>query len=94
MQEKLNEWKVIENKIHFSKIKRFPYKRMLGKSLTKYILECKEAGFTAEQTIMRLYKEDVIQRYIENNKSFEEKLKDNIRTSVCARYSEERMRGR
>ena len=93
-QSNLNEWEEVEKQIQRSKIKRFPYKQWLGRSLTDYILRCKDKGLSSHQTIARLLRENIIIKYLEDNRFFTHKLQENIRISVCARFSEENMRGR
>lgn len=94
MQSNLNEWEVVNQQIQRSKIRRFPYKMWLGESLTNYILKCKRKGLSSHQTIARLLRENTIIKYLEKNRFFTHKLQENIRISVCARFSEESMRGR
>lgn len=94
VQTNISEWDVVDEQIQRSKIKRFPYKSMIGQSLTDYIISCQREGLSSHQTIARLLKEQGIIDYLTENRFDTHKLQENIRISVCARFSEERMRGR
>lgn len=89
-----DDWEFVEEQINRSKIKRYPYKAILGKSLTTYVLECRDAGLSSTQTILRLLQERSIQTYLSLYPFEEDNFKKNIEISVRARYSEEKIRGR
>lgn len=90
----LNEWEFIKTNIERSTIKRYPYKQLLGISLTNYILQCKKQGLSSHETIRKIINENDIMLYMMDNEHEAQKLYDNIKISVCARFSEERTRGR
>ena len=79
-------WNVIKEQIDKSKIKRYPWKRILGNSLTEEILRLKKEGLTAEQTIKNISNNENIKRFVEN--TGENKALENIRISVHARFGE------
>lgn len=94
MQTILNEWERVSQEIEKSKIKRYPYKRLLGESLTNYILRNKEEGLNSSQVIGAVLREQGIKIYLFENPQEKENLLKNIEIGVYARFSEERQRGR
>ena len=94
IQTNVNEWDRVECEIKKSKIRRFPYKTMIGRSLTDYILDCKSRGKSSHQTIGLILREKGVIDYLKDNRFDTYKLQKNIEVSVCARFSEEDMRGR
>lgn len=94
MQTALNEWDVIDKQIERTKIKRYPYKKFLGMSLTNFILNCKEMGMCSSQCMGEIMASNGIKQFLLYFPEEKENLSKNVYISVCARYSEERMRGR
>ena len=90
----VDDWDHIAMKIQKSKILRYPYKMLLGKSLTRYILDCREEGLDSTQTILKVIQEPSVITYLKLYPTESIKLGENVTTSVKARYSEERSRGR
>lgn len=89
-----NDWDHVEMKIKQSKILRFPYKMLLGMSLTKYILNCREEGLDSTQTILKVMQEPSVIIYLKLHPMESMKFGENLTTSVKARFSEENSRGR
>ena len=94
MQTTINEWAFIEKQIERSKIKRYPYKSILGKALTNFILECKERGLSSSETMGGIMAHRGIKNFLLYFPEEQENLSKNVYIGVCARYSEERQRGR
>jgi len=89
---KIDEWGYVEKQINRSKIKRYPYKKILGMSLTNYILNCRRDGLNSAETFGKLLLEKNIAIYEFQNPFEVKKFRDNIWTSICARFSEENSR--
>ena len=81
-------WDVIKEQIDKSKIKRYPWKKILGNSLTEEILILRKQGNTAEETFNILKNNSEINKFIENCGLEGKKVIENIRISVHARYGE------
>jgi hypothetical protein len=81
-------------KIQQSKILRYPYKSLLGMSLTRYILDCRDESLDSIQTILKIMGEPSIIMYLKLHPMESIKFGENVTTSVSARYSEEKSRGR
>lgn len=87
-QTQLNEWNTIEEQIERSKIKRYPYKLMLGESLTKYLVRCLEDGLSSSQSFNNIINTSGVKMYLFENPQEVENFKKNLWISICARYSE------
>ena len=94
MQTCLGDWEVVEEQIQRSKIKRYPYKKLLGVSLTRFILSCKANELSSHQTISQILSQPLIRAYLFENPEEHNNFLKNIQISVSARYSEENSRGR
>ncbi len=81
-------WGVINEAIEKSKIKRYRWKAFFDKSLTRVILELKNKGLNPQQTFQEIIKREKIQKFIEQHSSEKNKMLENIRISVHARYGE------
>ena len=86
--EKLNEWDEVNQKIEISKIKRYPWKKMLGESLTARIHRLRNKGHNSDETYSILIRNPNIIKYINKNPLEAEKLLENLKISVCARFGE------
>jgi len=89
-QSTLDEWEHIETKIQQSKIPRIPYKKIIGKSLTEFITECRAEGLSSHQTMAKFMGLDEVKIFKMKNPHQIERLFKNIKTSVCARFSEQK----
>lgn len=88
MDEKLNEWEEINKKVEISKIKRFPWKKMFGETLTARIHRLKNKGHNSDEVYSILIRNPNVIKYINSNPLSAEKLLDNLKISVCARFGE------
>lgn len=93
-QTQLSEWPVVQEQIDRSKIKRYPYKSILGKSLTSLILEIKGEGLSSSQCQAQVMSHTGMINFLLIFPEEKEKIAQNVYISVCARYSEEKQRGR
>lgn len=81
-------WGELKEIISKSNIKRYPWKLILGDSLTKTILRKKMSDKSAQETYNEILASD---RFLEIKKAFPEharKMEENVFISVCARYGE------
>jgi hypothetical protein len=82
------DWDVVNEQIKRSKIKRVNWKKILGRSLTCAILELKKEGLNSNECFFVLKTGSPIASYINTHFSGKEKLLENLRISVSARYGE------
>ena len=83
-----DSWDDVNDQIEKSNIKRYPWKKIFGRSLTKMILTFRKHGFTAEETISEIEKDPAFNIFLESNSNESEKIMENIRISVNSRYVE------
>lgn len=81
-------WGVIDEAIERSKIKRYDWKDILGKSLTKEILILKKQGHDVEETFNLLKSDERVMKFIQENKREKRKILENLKISVHARFGE------
>jgi hypothetical protein len=67
---------------------------LLGESLTRYILNCRGEDLDSTQTILKVMQEPSVIVYLKIYPGESIKFGENVTTSVKARFSEERSRGR
>lgn len=85
----MNEsWDEVNEKIEKSRIKRYPWEKIFGKSLTQIILTFKKHGFSVEETIEEIKKDSVFKSFFTSHSNEQEKIIENIKISVHARYGE------
>lgn len=81
----MENWGIVNEQIERSNIFRMPWKKILGRSLTEYILKLKFKGHTSEETMKIMLNHPKI-------KEMQGRLREiaikNIRISVAARYGE------
>ena len=98
-QKKINDydWDVIREQIERSKIKRIPWKKYFGRSLTKEIAELYALGYNAEEAF------NMLRIALDNVKALDEicrngwnrdKVLNNLKIGVCARFGEIKSEGR
>lgn len=90
MQHNINEWKTVEKQIERSKIKRYPYKKYLGISLTELILGKRNEGKDAEVILIEIMASDKMKRLISDHILERDAVLNNVWISICARCSEKR----
>lgn len=87
--ETSESWDEINEQIERSRIKRYPWKKILGESLTQIILTYKKYGRTQEETIKEISENWLLENYLkEVSESDKQKILENIKISVHARYGE------
>ena len=89
-----DDWAFVQQQIERTKIRRYPYKVLLGMSLTKYVLSCREEGLDSTQTLFKILRENSIKTFLLIHEEEKENILKNIEISVRARFSEEKQRGR
>lgn len=88
----IHTWDVVKENVSRSKIKRFPYKELLGMSLTSFLVELKSRGLSAEEAFRVVLCHDNVRVFV----SFSDELivkhfKNSLWISVCSRFSESEM---
>ena len=86
----MSSWDLVNEKIEVSKIERFPYKEILGQSLTSFITYYRDKGLIWSDTFFIIKEYPDMKAYLcslDSNRAT--KLIQNIRTSVHARYAEQ-----
>lgn len=81
-------WGVVDEAIERSKIKRYDWNKVFGKSLTQEILILKKNGFNVDETFKSLCKDEKVQRFIEENQREKLKILENLKISTHARFGE------
>jgi len=94
IQTNLNDFGVIKEQIERSKIKRYPYNKILGVSLTEYILRYKGMDLSSSQVLGNLLRNSAIREFIEQNQDEKDNILKNLKISVCSRFAEESSRKR
>ena len=84
----MKDWKVVNEQIKKSKIERFPWKSILGMSLTKAIKLNRLRGYNSYTTYNYILSNPKIQEYIKSFPNMKYKIIHNLRISVAARYGE------
>ena len=82
------DWDLVNAQIERSKIKRIKWKEILGMSLTKAILLLKKDGLNSNECFLMLKEQSKLTEYLEHHFSAREKIIENLRISVSARYGE------
>ena len=88
MDEKLNEWDEVNKKIEISKIRRFPWKKILGESLTSRIHRLRNKGHNSDEVYSILIRNPSVKNFCEKNPLEVQKLLENLKISICARFGE------
>lgn len=87
-KEKGEVWGYIDEQVKRSKIKRYDWEGIFGHSLTKEILRLKKQSKTVNEAYMIILKDVRVQAFIEENKSEQYKIMENLKICVYARYGE------
>jgi predicted methyltransferase MtxX (methanogen marker protein 4) len=89
-QSKLNkDWERVNAQIERSKIKRYPWKKIFGESLTHAIIRRKIKGMTSDQVYHELRCSENLCEFLSGLGLDEgEKVESNLRISVSARFAE------
>lgn len=81
-------WDTVDEAIERSKIVRYPWTKIFGRSLTQEILFLKKEGFSVEKAYDSISKDNRVLSFIERNIKHKEKILENIKISTHARYGE------
>ncbi len=81
-------WEFIDEQIERSRIIRFPWKKILGMSLTKYILKLMNKEVDSKEAYKIILRNPNIIKVFQKNPKLVDKMKENIKISVSARYGE------
>lgn len=81
-------WDVVDQQIARSTIKRYNWKKVLGKSLTQEILLCKKNGLNVEDTFIDLKNDQRVLNFIKENENEEKNIVANLKISIHARFGE------
>lgn len=83
-----DDWDVVNGAIERSKIVRIKWKSILGVSLTRAILELKRENLSSKEVFHVLLHGSKITEYLNTHFSAREKIIENLRISVSARFGE------
>lgn len=81
-------WDVIDEQIERSKIKRYDWTKIFGRSLTQEILMLKKKGLDVDQAFEELKQDIKVLNFIDENKREKKKILENLKISVHARFGE------
>lgn len=84
----MDEWKNINEQIKRSKIRRYNWKGIFGMSLTEFIIRLREKGHNSDEVYQILCNNPNLKKFCENNPLQADKVHDNIKISVSARFGE------
>jgi hypothetical protein len=84
------DWEVVNEQIERSKITRIKWKKILGVSLTRAILELKKEGLNSQEVFHVLLHGSKLTEFVNTHFSAREKVIENLRISVSARFGESR----
>jgi hypothetical protein len=86
--KQLKIWDVVNEQIDRSRINRFQWKKIIGETLSHYIIKKKIEGLKPLEVYNELINMPKIQEFINNNPNLKNKIFENIKISVSARYGE------
>jgi len=81
-------WGVVDSAIHKSKIKRYDWTKVFGRSLTQEILFLKKDGFDVTKTFEFICNDARFLIFLDEHKRESKKIYENLKISVHARYGE------
>jgi hypothetical protein len=81
-------WDVVDEAIERSKIKRYDWNKIFGKSLTQEILYLKKSGLMVDDAFEELKQDIRVSKFIDENKKEKDKILENLKISVHARFGE------
>lgn len=82
------DWDIVNEQIERSKIIRYPWRKILGESLTIRIHKLKNKGHNSTEVKEILLRDRRIKEFILINSHYEGKIRENIIISVSARFGE------
>jgi hypothetical protein len=88
----IHTWDVVRENVNRSMIKRFPYRALLGVSLTRFLIELRNRGLSAEESFNVVLSVDNVRVFLEfSDPLVANRFKHSLWISVCSRYSESEM---
>lgn len=81
-------WGEIDEAIERSKIKRYEWEKVFGRSLTQEILFLKKEGLDVKETYNTLLRDPRVQKFLTENYKETKKILDNLNISIHARFGE------
>jgi hypothetical protein len=81
-------WDTINENIDRSKIKRYDWNLVFGRSLTQEILSLKLVGHNVDETFEIIKKDQRFIEFLQINKKEADRILDNLKISVHARFGE------
>ncbi len=82
-------WDEVDKQIEKSTIKRYDWNKVFGRSLTQEILNLKKSGLTVDDAYEELIQDVRVGEFIDvNPKGEKNKILENLKISVHARYGE------
>lgn len=81
-------WGVVEEAVDRSKIRRFDWSIIFGRSLTQEILFIKKENYDVEETFGIIVNDERVKKFIEENPREKRKILENLKISIHARYGE------
>lgn len=82
------DWEHVGEQIDRSIIFRVPWKKLLGESLTSNILRLREKGYSSKEVYEILKESEDVKFYLRKNPKIKEKILENLKISVSARFGE------
>jgi|LSQX01.1.fsa_nt_gb hypothetical protein len=84
--EKQKAWDRVKKKTEESKIKRYPWKKMLNMPLTTYSQKLFQKGYVPSQVFDIALRHPGVKRYLRENPLEERKLSSNALTTISSQY--------
>jgi hypothetical protein len=83
-------WRIIDEKIQTTKIKRYPWKNILGKTLGEYTQALINKNYEPYEIVEIISRQRPVKKYIEENKKEEKKILMNLENTVhshCCKFN-------
>jgi len=81
-------WGVVDDAVDRSKIKRYDWNKVFGRSLTQEILFLKKEGMSVEETFNKLCLDPRVTQFLVSKPRQQKKIIENLKISTHARYGE------
>jgi len=81
-------WGEVDKHIERSKIRRYPWNDVFGRSLTQEILFLKKTGMDVDEVYKTLSGDLRVQSFVDLHKGEKRKILENLRISIHARFGE------
>jgi len=86
--DRINAQEIVNEEIEYSKIKRYPWKRLLGIVLTKYVIYLYLEGFSLQEIKDKVFNDKEINTFIQNNQKEKENIVKNINITISSQFCE------